>query len=93
MKKTVTFILYCIFQISNMFREIFTPFDSERPPRNESVNYLLKFLRKFKIENFCGVSIERCLYQFGARPSPFLFIHFRKTDFNLIVEISEIAQN
>ena len=76
-----------------MFREIFTPFDSERPPRNEAVNYLLKFLRKFKIENFCGVSIERCLYQFGARPSPFLFIHFRKTDFYLIVEISEIAQN
>ena len=41
----------------------------------------------FKIESFFCISIERCLYQFDARPSPFLFIHIRRTDFNLIVKI------
>ena len=43
------FIIYCIFQISNIFLKIFTPFDSKRVAQNKSVNFQSKFLQNFKI--------------------------------------------
>ena len=76
-----------------MILKIFTPFDSKRAPQNKSVNFRLKFLQKVKIESFCGISIERCLYQFSTRQSPFLFIPFRRTDFYQIVNISDCSSD
>ena len=79
-----------------MFRTILTPFDSKRGPKNKSVNLQIgdrKFLQKVKIESFCGISIERCLYQFSTRQSPFLFILFRRTEFYQIVDISDCASD
>ena len=70
-----------------MILKIFKPFDSKGAPQNKSVNFQLKFLQKVKIESFFGISIERSLYQFYTRQSPFLFIHFRRTDFYQIVNI------
>ena len=37
-KKLKTFIDYYIFQITNMFLKIFTPFDSKRALQNKSVS-------------------------------------------------------
>ena len=75
-----------------MFLKIFTPFDWKRAPQNKSVNFQSKFVQKVKIESFCGIHLS-AVNKFSARQSPFLFIHFRRTDFYQIVNISDCASD